>query len=151
MRAYFLIFLMWFVVIGIIPFLEKIYKKILQYLDTLEKRKEASTAGVKIVPPRMPQVPQETLEVYDFEVIVLTRLARAGRKGHTLKHMAGALLLYPSIVEKTLASLGTKGLIGVTRTYVAGNRYHLTRKGRNYLIQHGFIPRPHPRYWQKVA
>lgn len=145
----FLYFLLMFVLIGLFPVFQRLISRIEKYLRSLAEPEGAGSAGAEGELEGMFAEPQETPELYDFEVIVLTRLARAGGKGLSLKYIADDLHLDPKVVENSLTSLCAKGLVQFAETFVVGRFFYLSGKGREYSIQQGFIPAPRRRYWGK--
>lgn len=140
MSTLFILFLSLFVLIGLIPFFQQIAARRRRSQGSSLKSKEASDAGAKDESGAIFGRPDETLEIYDFDVMVLRRLALAGRKGLSLKTIAGDLDIGPSVAVSALASLSQKGLVHSVPVYLVGNRFFLSKRGREYAIRQGLLP-----------
>lgn len=149
MAKLFLLFLSLFVLIGLIPFFQQMAARRRRSESSSLKSKGASGVAAKGELEAMFARPDETLEIYDFEVMVLRRLALAGRKGLSLKSIAGGLHIGPSVAVRALASLSGKGLVHSVTVYLVGKRFALSKKGREYSIRQGFLPRPRRSYLTK--
>ena len=150
MPTLFLLFLSLFVLIGLIPFFQQIAARRRRSQGSSSQLKEASEVGARGESGAIFARPDETLEIYDFEVMVLRRLALAGRKGLSLKTIAGDLHLGPSVAVSALASLSQKGLVHSAPVYLVGNRFFLSKRGREYAVRQGLLPatrRSYGRTW----
>ncbi len=137
MPLLFILFLSFFVLVGIYPAVQKTLAKILRYLsEARDWRKQSVDQAAHFPRSWHNDLPQ--LDVY--ESLVLRRLALAGRRGMLLAGLIKVLGVDADIVEQSLASLSAKHLATSAQTFLAGKLYYLTAQGRHYAHQQGFVP-----------
>jgi len=141
MRFLFLIFLLFFLLAGLGPAYQKIFSKIVEYFGSPGTAEGPKRAGTKNGLEEMSASLNGSPALYEFEALVLARLAQAGGRGLSLKVLADDLHLDPLLAKKALASLGSQGLARGTRTVFGGRRFFLSGKGREYAMGQGFLPR----------
>ena len=135
----FILFLLLFVLIGIYP----------AWKRTLEKIRARLKAASRDAPldleqdsprSRRKQVEQfAELQLNDFEILILWQLAQSGTKGLSRKQLRSKLLLEPPVLRKALEALLHRGMVEVTITSFFGLRFYLSKRGRNYAVQQGYI------------
>ena len=138
LRDMFVIFLFGFVMMGLLPLLEKIVLKVHKYLQARSSA-GAVQFGVQNEQQYFVDEPEAEVELFDFEVIILRLLAHAGWKGLPLSKIAADLHLDPPFVKSTLRSLHDSGLVTFMDIPVLGTIYYLSRKGREYSVRQGFL------------
>lgn len=139
LKDMFVIYLVLFVMIGLIPLLEKIIAKFQHYFS-VHGKEDASGHVLRQKSLDLNYVePAAEIELYDFEVIILRLIAQAGWKGLTLTAIADSLHLEPPFVKKTLMALHSGSLITFLDLPIIGRTYCLSKKGREYSKRQGFL------------
>jgi len=137
----FLFFLLLFLLIDLYPGGKKSTAKIRKLFERHDKQEEPDTDIMERDQTAPFADQQAKLQLNDFESIVLRRLAQNCGKGFSRKQINADLHLESSIFNETLESLLRKGLVRMALTSLFGIRCYLSEKGRDYLIEQGFIPR----------
>jgi hypothetical protein len=145
MRLQVILFLAFFVLIGINPALQKIAVRLRKLLHSAAQRKELVGTRLEDVHAEIFAEPRTSRQLNDFEIIVIRRLAQAGGKALSRKQVNAPLLLGTAILHKTLRSLHSRGLIHVKLSTLLGQRFTLSEAGRRYAIEQGYIINIHER------
>jgi hypothetical protein len=75
----------------------------------------------------------------DIEIIVLRRIAQAGRKSLSRKQINESLLFGDEVLSKTLKSLYRRGYLNLRMSKFMGPRFILSDTGRRYALEQGYI------------
>ncbi len=141
LSVFFLVFLAVFVVIGLYPAWQRLADRLRKRLKDLGETIDVLAGNAESATQASPAAAATTTRhLNDFELLVLWQLSQGDNKGLSRKQINGKLHLVPSVLNKTLQSLGSRGLVSVAITSWFGIRYFLSEKGRNYSIERGFIP-----------
>ncbi len=86
------------------------------------------------------ETPRQRLQLNDFDVFILRRLALAGSWGFSRRQLQAELHFSPGLTRKTLASLQERGLIRVVMPLGFASRFQLSARGRDFAIEQGYLP-----------
>ena len=133
------LFLSVFVLIGIYPSLKRASRKLRQLLDSKSLSHRPAAFGSS--PSRTESLFNQPLgkELNDYEIIVFRRIAQADQKPLSRKQLNANLLLGDQVLISTLDALIRRGLVHITISPLLGQRYVLTKAGRSYAIELGYI------------
>lgn len=137
------LFLTIFVLIGIHPFIQKSMVQLRKFLDAADKPQEMFSSLIKDVhketfPEHLTMGP-----LNDFEIIVLRRIAQAGKKPLSSKQINESLLFGDVILTKTLKSLYRRGYLNLRVSTFIGRRFVLSDAGHRYAMEQGYIVQLH--------
>jgi hypothetical protein len=134
-----IIFLAIFILIGIHPALQRMVSRIRTLIKAVAGSKAPISPGLEDVHAEMFAEQQGTVQMNDFENIVLRRLAQAGGKALTRKQLNASLLFDKANLYKTLQSLNRRGLVHVKVSKLLGLRFTLSEAGRRYALEQGYL------------
>ena len=134
----FVLFLVMFVLMGLTPLFDKFFTRIYKYLQTRGQLESFDRGRGRENQENEPPVSDREPELYDFDVIILRSLARAGWSGLSEKKIADKLHLEPAFVRQRLLSLQAGGLVLSLNLAILGSRFNLSGKGREYAKRQGF-------------
>jgi DNA-binding MarR family transcriptional regulator len=130
-------FLAIFVLIGLIPFFQKSFSRLFDYLSFLRRFRTPIIAPVVTIQDSAPTDPSH---MNDMEYIVFTYLAQADAKGVPLPSMANALHMDTKLVVKSLQTLNKKGLVAIRPGIGLIKRFTLSKRGRALALEKGLSP-----------
>jgi hypothetical protein len=136
------IFLLIFVLIGLIPFFQKSFSRWHDYIISLRRPRSPGLAASMTEPEAASAEPSRMSEL---EYIVFRQLSQAGARGVSLASVAQGLHMDSLLIRKALQSLHEKGLVRVTPTLVLGRRFSLSREGLILAVAEGLTPK----LWQQ--
>lgn len=143
LAALFVLFLTTFVLIGIYPAVKRTVAKIRKRLDSIAQQNQPMAALLDNVHAELFASPSVAGPLNDFEIIVLRRLARAGGKALSRKQVNAPLHFGNTTLQKTLRSLNRRGLLQLKVSFLLGPRFALSKAGRNFAIEQGYILQIH--------
>lgn len=138
----FIIFLALFVLSGLYPAWKKLAAIIRKTLKQIEQPEKTAT-NIYAEAPSTAHKPPADLQLNDFELFILNRLAQSYGKSLTRKQINAGLHLEPQIVKTSLKSLLNKGLIYLQISSLFSLRYSLSETGHQYALEQGLITRLH--------
>lgn len=144
-RLLLILFLMVFVLIGINPAIQRAAVRLRKLLSSTSQRKGLIEPRLDDVYSEMFAESRSSLQLNDFEIIVIRRLAQAGGRALSLKQLNAPLLLGKAVLHKTLKSLYRRKLINVKISTLLGQRFFLAEAGRRYALEQGYILNLHER------
>ncbi len=135
----FTLFLALFVLIGLYPAWKRTLRRIRAKLKSLEQ--DGSTERVEKVSAERAKLTEQyaELQLDDFETLILWQLVQCGPKGLSRKQLRSKLLLEPPVLRSALESLLHRGLVEVNITSFLQLRFYLSKRGRDFAIQMGYI------------
>jgi len=144
MAIMFILFLMLFVAIGIYPAWKRTAVRLRNFLRTREQLLRPGV-GPLAEPEEEPEpstfeLRRQALQLNDFEIFVLRRLAQAGAGGLSSRQLQAELHFDPPLVRKTLDSLLERGLVQEALPTLLGRRFHLSARGRDFAAGQGYLP-----------
>lgn len=133
------LFLTIFVLIGIQPALKRAARKLRRWRSKTAPARKPAVAPLSDVHADLFSEPLPKRPLNDFEIIVIRRLAQASNKALTRKEVNEPLLFGSAILQKTLQSLHRRGLIQVSLSTLFGQRFRLSKTGRSYALEQGYL------------
>lgn len=146
MPLIFTLFLLLFMLIGIYPSVKKGLVKAKRFLQSHQATHRILADIPAIDQDEHSPWYDDSPQLDEYEVFALRVIAGGGRSGVTLKALVDHLQIAPGHLEAVLKRLVTKGMIFPLETVIAGTYFVLTREGRAYAIQQGFLPPVKSRY-----
>jgi hypothetical protein len=129
--------------IGINPAIQRTAVKLRKLLESAKQRYAPFATRPENMHSDIFVEPVASRRLNDFEIIVLRRLAQAGGKALSSKQVNEPLLLGTAILRKTLKSLHRRRLIRVQLSTLFGQRFVLSKEGRQYALEQGYIVEVH--------
>lgn len=133
-----ILFLAVFVLIGIYPALKRSAEKLRKHLDAAAQAKHPLAALIAPLQARVSASPASG-PLNDYEIIVLQRIAQAGGKALTRQQVNAPLLFGKEILNRTLRSLNSRGLVDLKLSPLRTHRFTLSEAGRRYAVAQGFV------------
>ncbi len=135
-----ILFLTIFVLIGLYPFIQKSMDSLSKFLEAADKSQQMFGSQIKDVHKELFTEHQTSSgSLNDFEIIVLRRIAQAGRKPLSRRQINEPLLFGDEILSKTLKSLYRRGYLNLRVSKFMGQRFILSDAGRRYALEQGYI------------
>lgn len=135
----FTLFLALFVLIGMQPALQKGAAKLSKLLKAAGDKKDKLAPSEKEVHAAIFVDHHATYALNDFEIIVLQRLSRFGKRAISARQINETLLFGDAVFQKTLWSLHRRGLINLRVSKLLGPRFKLSESGRRYALEQGYL------------
>lgn len=140
MNLLFLLFLVLFVAMGILPAWKRFVGGFRQAMEKWTSAGSGPRVPDAAAPP--PAAARHAgLEWNDYEYFVFRRIALAGDKGLTRRQLRDQLHLDPQNIERALAALQRQGLVRPAMPRGFAPRYALDEKGRAIAVEEGYQPR----------
>ncbi len=132
------IFLAIFVLIALIPFIQKSFTRLHDFILSLRRLRAPGIAASMTEPDSASAEPRRMGEV---EYLVFRRLAQTPPRGAPVRALAAALHLDPALVRRSLEILHRKGLVRVVPGLVLGRRFSLSGQGWSMAMAEGLAPK----------
>jgi hypothetical protein len=145
MSAQVVLFLIVFVLIGIYPFIKRSMAQLRKMMDALETRRQGPSLPRGDVHQELFADQRADGPLNDYEIIVLRRIAQAGGKAMSRKHINASLLFGDEVLARTLKSLYRRGYLNLRISRFLGMRFVLSSAGRRYALEQGYIVELHER------
>jgi hypothetical protein len=140
MSGLFLLFLLFFMLVGLYPAWKRVAAKTRKLLKGMDKLPLVDSGLSKTVDPGH-KVNRFVGQLNNYELLVFRYLAPRAAKGLSSQLMRAGLHLERKNVTHALKSLLNRGLIRVAVTRFFGVRFFLSEKGRIYAAEQDLIPR----------
>ena len=140
----FILFLMFFLAVGIAPSWKRTAAKLRGLLQQCRALRQPGVGTVAAPPPEPTptsyETPRQTLQLNDFDIFILRRLAQAGPRGLSRRQLQAALHFAPPLVQSTLAALQERGLVQMAAPLGFARRFRLSARGRDFAVAQGYLP-----------
>ena len=136
----FIVFLMFFLAVGIAPSWTRTAAKL---RGLLQQRRALRQPGVAIdvaPTPTTYETSGQALQLNDFDIFILRRLAQAGPRGLSRRQLQAALHFTPTLVPSALAALQERGLVQMAAPIGLARRFRLSARGRDFAVAQGYLP-----------
>jgi hypothetical protein len=133
------LFLAIFVLIGIYPTVKRGAESLRKFIHVKTPDKDPFGQLLEKVHSEIFSSARPTGPLNDFEIIVLRRIALAKGKPLSRKQVNEPLLFGDQVLQKTLHSLGQRGLIQIKVSSLFGKRFVLSAAGRKYALDQGYL------------
>lgn len=130
------LFLAFFILIGVTPFL---VKRIIGFIDYLASLKSPPALGSSEYVYNLETTITESSRLEGVDYIVLVHLAHVAAAGTTLKSLQVKLHMERMLLIKVLLSLNKKELVKVKQWSRFHRRFYLSEKGKAYAVAKGII------------
>lgn len=131
----FVLFLLFFVLVGIYPLWKQAGVKYRRLRATRARRSTGPVAPHVV--REQPQFDATQLSTYEY--FVLRRLAQSPHKGLSHRRLAAELHFNPAMVRRALRSLARRGMISLGFSLLPGARFMLSEAGRRHAQEQGYI------------
>lgn len=128
------IFLAIFVLIGLVPFFKRSFRRLYDTLKSLGPWRK--TIIVPVLGEMEPGAADPS-KLSDLEYLVFLHLAQSGAKGLSLPTLAQGLHMEFQSIAEALRSLNQRGLVAIAPGFALIKRFSLSRKGRTLALEKG--------------
>ena len=136
----FIVFLMFFLAVGITPSWTRTAAKLRGLLQRRRALRQPGIGTVEAPAPTTYETPRQTLQLNDFDIFILRRLAQASPRGLSRRQLQAALHFTPPLVQSALAALQERGLVQMAAPIGLARRFRLSARGRDFAVAQGYLP-----------
>lgn len=140
MAIMFAVFLAFFLAVFLYPAWKEGAARLRRLLRPHHPRRGPATGSVEEPMATTFETRRQRLQLNDFDIFILRRLALAGRRGLSRRQLQAELHFSSPLTRKTLASLQERGLVLTIMPLGFASRFRLSARGRDFAVEQGYLP-----------